>query len=610
MRQTHRLLIVAACALLARAGMNPRVRGGEPRPRLPVNGGRIASAQGATRRADGPRRAETPPLITFPARGDKPPGRPSEKSPLQEPAISGGEVLDIKPPPLEPGELRFPINLATALRLSDARPIIVNATGANVWVAEATLQKSKLLWVPTINFGAAYVRHDGFGPDLNNGLNIPAGTNAFGQPSPGSLGRPLNQNVNLFYGGGGFTWAPSGPNYFFRPNPGEPLLPSPQFQFASDMIFQPLHDRQSLNSARWDLQAAKNDALFMTAKAYFNVHRFRGRYAVTIDAVERGRQLVTQIAALSADLVPKVEIDRARNLLADLEQEAVTARQNWRIASAELTRVLRLDPRAVVEPLEHDHLQITLIAPRRSLDELIPIALTNRPELASHQALIRATLVSIRQEKLRALLPTLYMNGFQTPYELIEAGAGGIGKNGKINQWSARDDLSPELILTADGMGLRNLAQIKEARGMSSQQLVELFRLQDSVAGGVTRTQADVQSAAVRVVQAEREVKSALINYNGNVEGLGQTRRFGNVLIQVFRPQEVVFALQLLMAAYEHYIDTVADYNTAQFAMFHELGYPAREIAFSRRTGPVLPVNTQRPSYLPPVDTGPPPATR
>jgi len=608
MRPTHRLLIAVVCAFLA--GMNPWACGGEPRPRLPANVGRVASAQQAARQVDGPRTTETSPVITFPARGDKPPGRPSEKSPLQEPATSGGEVLDIKPPPLEPGELRLPINLATALRLSDARPVIVNATGANVWVAEATLQKSKLLWVPTINFGAAYVRHDGIGPDLNNGINIPAGTNAFGQPSPGSLGRPLSQNINLFYGGGGFTWAPSGPNYFFRPNPGEPLLPSPQFQFTSDMIFQPLHDRQMLNSARWDLQNAKNDALFMTAKAYFNVHRFRGRYAVTIDAVERGRQLVTQIASLSADLVPKVEIDRARNLLADLEQEAVTARQNWRIASAELTRVLRLDPRAVVEPLEHDHLQITLIAPRRSLDELIPIALTNRPELASHQALIQATLVAIRREKLRALLPTVYMNGFQTPYELIEAGAGGIGKGNKINQWSARDDLSPELIFTADGMGLRNLAQVKEARGMSSQQLVELFRLQDSVAADVTRTQADLQSAAARVAQSEREVKSALINYNGNVEGLGQTKRFGNVLIQAFRPQEVVFALQLLMAAYEHYIDTVADYNTAQFAMFHDLGYPAREIAFSQRTGPILPVNTQRPDYLPPVGVGPPPATR
>ena len=42
-------------------------------------------------------------------------------------------------------------------------------------------------------------------------------------------------------------------------------------------------------------------------------------------------------------------------MLADLEQQAVSARQQWRVQSARLTQVLRLDPRAVVEPLEHDH---------------------------------------------------------------------------------------------------------------------------------------------------------------------------------------------------------------------------------------------------------------
>jgi hypothetical protein len=608
MRQTNRWWIVVGYAMLV--GMNSSAYSSAQPPRLPADGDCRPRNSDGTPRTDDLAARQASPLLTFPVRGDQPPGRPSQKSPLEQPPTPGGEVLDMRPPPVQPGDLRFPINLATALRLSDARPIIVSGAGASVWVAEAKLQKAKVLWVPTLNIGADYTRHDGYGPDINNGVNIPAGVNALGQPSPGSLGRPLNQNVNLFYGGGGFTWAPSGPNYFYQPNPGPPLLPSPQFQFTADMIFQPLHERQMLNSARWDLQASKNDALFMTAKAYFAVHRFRGRYAVSIDAVQRGRQLVAKIAALSSDLVPRVEIDRARNLLADLEQQAVMARQQWRVASADLTRVLRLDPRAVVEPLEHDHLQITLIAADRSLDELIPIALTNRPELASHQALVQATLVSIRQEKFRPLIPALYMNGLQTPYELIEAGAVGIGKGNKINQWGARDDLSPQMIFTADGMGLRNMALVKVARGMSSQQLVELFHIQDSVAAGVTRTQADVQSAAARVVQAEREEKSALVNYNGNVEGLEQTRRFGNVLIQVFRPQEAVFALQLLMTAYEHYIDTVAEYNTAQFAMFHELGYPAREIAFSRRTGAVLPVNTQRPGYLPPVGTGPPPATR
>ena len=45
--------------------------------------------------------------------------------------------LTLKPAPLEPTDLRFPINLATALRLSDARPLIVAAAQASVWVAEA-----------------------------------------------------------------------------------------------------------------------------------------------------------------------------------------------------------------------------------------------------------------------------------------------------------------------------------------------------------------------------------------------------------------------------------------------------------------------------------------
>ncbi len=604
MRQTQRWLIVVACAFLA--GMHPWPCRGQG-PRLPANGGRGASASFAAPQGRVSATREPPPLITFPAQGDKPPGRPSQKSPLEQPP-PGGEVLDMRPPPLAPGDLRFPINLATALRLSDARPIIVAATGANVWVAEAKLQKAQLLWVPTLNIGADYIRHDGYGPDLDHGVNIPQGTNAYGQPSPGSLGRPLNQNINYFYGGGGFTWAPSGANYFFQPDPGLPLLPSPQFQFTTDMIFEPLRNARR-STRRWDLQTAKNDALFMTAQAYFDVHRYRGQYAVAIDAVQRGRRLVAQIANLQADLVSKVEVDRARNLLADLEQQAVAARQNWRIASA-ISLACCVSTRAVVEPLEHDHLQITLIAANRSLDDLIPIALTNRPELASHQAVVQETLVAIRQEKLRPALPSLFMNGFQTPYELIQVGALGEGANGKMNQWDNRNDISTQLMFVADGMGLRNMAKIKAARGMSSQALVDLFRMQDSVAASVTRTQADLQSAAARVGQAEREVKSALINYNGNVEGLEQTKHFQNVLIQVFRPQEVVFALQLLMTAYGHYINSVADYNTAQFAMFRELGYPAREIAFSRRAGPVLPVNTRRPSYLPPVGTGPPSATR
>jgi hypothetical protein len=333
-------------------------------------------------------------------------------------------------------------------------------------------------------------------------------------------------------------------------------------------------------------------------------------YAGALYCVERGRDLIERIAQLSRELVPTVEVARARNLVADLEQQAVASRQEWRVQSANLTQVLRLDPRAVLEPLEHDHAQITLIDPGRSLDDLMPIALTNRPELAANQALIQAALAYIRQEKARPFIPNILINGFQTPYEMIQAGIFGLGPNSSLNQWVGRVDLSYQPLWQLEAFGLGNLARIKEQRGMQSQAIIELFKSQDAVAADVTRALARVQSAAARVIQADRSLRTGIVTFNGNFEGLRQTTRLGNVLVLVNRPQEAVFALQLLKIAFDEYFTTVAEYNRAQFALFHSLGYPARELAQLRPPGEIQPVDTSRPGYLPPVGNGPPPTTR
>jgi outer membrane protein TolC len=470
---------------------------------------------------------------------------------------------------MAPTDLRFPINLATALRLSDARPLIVAAAQASTWVAEAELTRAKVLWVPTLNIGFDYVRHDGGGPDFNKGIMT--------APS-----------VNFFYGGGAL-WG---------------NLPT------TDAIFAPLAARQVLNARHYDIQAAKNDALMQTADAYFRVHQARGTYAGALYAVERGRGLVARIVQLSRELVPLVEVDRARNMLADMEQRAAEARQEWRVQSANLTQVLRLDPRAVVEPLEHDHAQVTLIDPGRSLDDLIPIALTNRPELASRDALAQAAEINVRMEKARPFIPNLLLNGFQTPNEMIQAGIFGIGPNSSLNQWRGRLDFSVQPLWQLEGVGIGNLARIKGARGMESQAIIELFKAQDMVAADVTRAQARVQSAAARVLQADRSLRTGIITLNGTYEGLQQTTRLADVLVLVNRPQEAVFALELLNVAFNEYYATVADYNRAQFELFRALGYPAREVAALRTPGAVLPVDTARPAYLPPVGNGPPPATR
>ncbi len=79
-------------------------------------------------------------------------------------------ALKLPPAPLDPTDLGFPINLATALRLSDAQPLILAAAQATVWVAEAQLKRARVLWVPTLMLGFDYTRHDGGGPDFNKGI--------------------------------------------------------------------------------------------------------------------------------------------------------------------------------------------------------------------------------------------------------------------------------------------------------------------------------------------------------------------------------------------------------------------------------------------------------
>ena len=324
-------------------------------------------------------------------------------------------ALSLKAAPFEPTDLRFPINLGTALRLSDARPLIVAAAQARAWVAEAELTKAKFLWVPTINMAFDYLRHDGGGPDFNKGV----------MTSP---------SVNFFYGGLGMGG----------------------FLSLADAVYEPLVARQVLIARQWSIQSAKNDALLQTADAYFAVHQYRGMYAGSLYVVERARDVVGRITALSRDLISAFEVDRARNMLADLEQQAVSARQHWRVQSAKLTRVLRLDPRAVVEPMEHDHLQITLIDPALTLDELMPIALANRPEIASRRALIEAAEVGVRREKARPFIPILVLTGFQSPGGmLIQGGFFGLGPNSSLNQWTGRDDVSIQLIWQLEHLGIR-----------------------------------------------------------------------------------------------------------------------------------------------------------
>jgi outer membrane protein TolC len=449
-----------------------------------------------------------------------------------------------KPPAAPVGQQPLPINLPTAFQLANAQAIDVAVASQRIEVAMAQLQRAQSLWLPTIYLGTDYYRHDG---------QI--------QETPGPV---FGASRSSFMVG-------AGPSAVFA---------------VSDAIFEPLAARQIVRAREAAFQTASNDTMLAVAEAYFGVQQARGELAGAQDAARRAEDLVRQVEKLvTGGLAPEVEVTRARADLARRKQAVRIAGDRWRVAASDLQRILRLEPAVLVEPQEPPQLAVTIVPLDQKVDELIPLALTNRPELAAQQALVQATLERLRQERLRPLVPSVLLRGSSTPVTgTLAGGLYGGGKNDFMGNFGARSDFDLQVLWEFQNLGFGNRARVNERRGEHQLSVLELFRIQDQVAADVVQSHTLAQSAAERMKEAEEELRQAVDSAEKNLLGVSQTKRLtGNVLILVIRPQEVVAAIQTLAQAYGDYYGAVADYNRAQFRLYRALGHPAQLIQFPKK---------------------------
>lgn len=313
---------------------------------------------------------------------------------------------------------------------------------------------------------------------------------------------------------------------------------------------------------------------------------------------------------LAPGLTPALEINRSRVLAAAIRQARLQSENNWRTASAELLRVLYLDPTLVVEPVEPPHLRVTLLPLEKPVDNLIAVALTNRPELASQQALVQASLRLLQQEKLRPLVPSILLRGFSTPVVgSLGVGLFGGGLNSSLNNFGVRQDWDLQMLWTLQNFGLGNRALVKQRAAENRVALTELFRVQDRVAAEVVQAYSLAQTAEGRIREAETELKEAQELVRQDLAALGQTQRIGEggPIQLLVRPLEVVAAVQMLQQAYADYYTSIADYNRAQFQLYRALGNPAQALAMQEDGANGLPCGSAAPA-CPPAVAAPLPA--
>lgn len=457
----------------------------------------------------------------------------------------------------------LPITLPAALALTGSNPVDIQIADERVRLASAQLDKANVLWLPNLNFGVDYFRHDGQIQDI--------------------VGNVFTTSRSSFLLGAG-----------------------PQAVVSvSDALYAPLAAKQVVRTALADAQAVRNDTTFAVAVAYFNVQQARGEVAGAVESLRRAEDLVARTEKLAPDLAPEVEINRAKTEAARRRQAVETAYERWQVASADLTRLLRLQPGTLVEPAEEPSLAVSVIEPGTPVDDLIAIGLTCRPELESHQAVVQAALVRVKQEKRRPYYPVLAARGVGSNTPGLAGGYFGGGVNDNLSNFGSRFSVDLQAVWEFQNLGLGNRALVREREADGRRALLELLRTQDTVTAEVVQAHAQLDRASRRLKAAEDGVTNAVASAEKNLQGLGQTKRVGEQLVLVFRPLEAVAAVTALDQAYRDYYQAVSDHNRAQFRLYRALGHPGQALCQVGRPTPTLSATTIQSTPVAPPNTAP-----
>ncbi len=467
-------------------------------------------------------------------------------------------------PALDDSRQAVPISLPAALQLAGVSPLDIAAATLEVKQGLAVLLQAKVLWLPNLNAGVDYFRHDGVQQNLFTGANF------------------RKDRQSFFVGGG------------------------PSLNVAlTDAIYAPLAQRRVVAARIANVQTARNDVLLAVSRAYFTLQDARGRLVGVEATIVRAQRLVDLAVGLAPALIAPLEINRAKAELQSLRQTREIAIRDWRVASAALAEILLLDPETLLEPVEPPFGQATLIPADQTAAELVPIALASRPEIASQRELLAAANQRLNQEKKRPFLPSLYMISNSTGTGLLAAGSLSSGANGNLGSNGPAANFEVAAVWQLQNAGIGNLGLIRQRRAEQDLASIEVTRILFRVRAEVSQALARLQTARARVPQTDEGLRQAIESADKNFVGLRETTRpAGELLRLVVRPQEVVAALIALETAFEQFSAAVNEYNAAQFDLYHALGNPAQWVIsqssqLALTEGDPRPVATPAPAPIP-----------
>ena len=462
-------------------------------------------------------------------------------------ALEGLSREPVIPPALE----ERIIDLPTALQLAEAENPTI-ALGRQAIVEAVALQNgARELLLPTLNAGTNYHLHQGVL-----------------QTSFGEI-RNLNEQ-SLYVGAGARTLAAE-----------TVAIPGVRiFSHLGDALFAPLAAGQMVNSRQADSVAIQNAMLLLVVQRYIELAIAES----SLDAIHQGEDSM-RVVVLSTAAFAKIgqgregDFNRARTDALLLHAEEQMLQEEVAVASAELSRVLHLDPSLRLRTQPGALEVVQLVDPAYSLEDLVQIALEARPELAARAADIAAADFRVKQENTRPPVSRSF-GGLQRRRLL--------GGEATVRIWafplSGRPSGDGPISMSSPSGRCRTSEWgTWRCRNRSRAEREQAIAVRGLVVNRVGR---EVGDAYARVQATQRQL---IFAPNGCVRPCrGPTKSCERTRGGEGLPIEAINSVNLLGEAGRALVEAVGGYDLAQFQLFVAIGQTPRAAAPDPARGPPL----------------------
>ena len=435
----------------------------------------------------------------------------------------------IAPFPVSGGESGrvLPIDLASALKLADADNTRIALAREKVIEAEADLAAAKALLIPDLSVGASYHRHDGQLQETNGNIQDVSRSSSFAGLGAGAVGAGDVQVAGVGL----------------------------KVDLA-DAWYAPLAAHQRGRAASAESEAVRNRIHQAVATAYFELLRSRGGLQIAEEAFANATAL-EQTTASFAQTGQGLESDSERAAVEALvrKRDIAAAEERLTLASVRLAALLQLEPTVELIPGGRADAKVSWIDPGSGLDDLIALALSRRPEIVRTETELAAARRDWEQQRLGPYFPSVSLG----------ASVGGFGgdRDSTPAQWDDRTDFSAAVFWQLEGMGFGDRASSDRAASLFRQSEIDRRHLENAVAAEVASAWAKVGSREKQIAIGRDAVERASRSYELNL-----SRVFENQGL----PIEVLQAIQSLVSARLLYLDSVIDFNIAQFELYTATG--------------------------------------